>query len=240
MRSGTVLVTLALGALCNACEHARVELPPELLLGLDFEGNPRAAAVGSLDHDREGRGMSYEPGLDGHCIHFDGNSGLVYEDVAELAPGQALTLELYFSPDAWRNPYAEKSILEELVACGDLFSLDLQPDSWLLSARVKGEPRAEPATLVGGVVTAGSWHHAALVLDAGAGHAQLYLDGALTTEAPLAGRLRMNEDCALRVGASSGRERAYNGRIDALRLWNRVLGPAELAARAEAVSGPGN
>lgn len=233
-------LVLLLGLATAACGRPAVELPPGLVLAADFEGSLQADASGAHDEDRIGSGHTYEPGVEGHALHLDGSGAAVaYELEGGLPLREAFTLELYFSPDPWRNPYEARAVLETLAAHADAFALALQPDSWLLTARVRAGQEAEVA-LVGGVVSAGSWHHAALVLDPASASARLYLDGEVAAEAPVAGRLPIREDEALTVGAEAEGGTAHAGRIDSLRLWNRALSAEELAERVRRLPGAGS
>ena len=232
------LAALALVPL-GACARTPVELAPGLLLTADFEGSLGADGVVAIDDDRVGSGHVYEPGIEGHALHLDGSGASVaYEGVGDLPLRDAFTLEFFFSPDAWRNPYAASAVLETLAACGDAFALALQPDSWLLTARLR-VGREPEVTLVGGVVTAGIWHHAALVLDPSSASGKLYLDGEVVAEAPVAGRLPRLEGRPLTLGADEDEGRAHAGRFDSLRLWDRALTAEELAERARQLPGAG-
>jgi hypothetical protein len=230
-------LTLGLPLFGLACGHERVELPPGLVLMANFEGSARAAAVTEIDDDAEGDGTTYEAGVDGHAVRFDGSgASLDYEGVASLPLGDALTLEFCFNADGWRNPYSKGSILESMVSHSDVFTVALQPDSWLLSARLTAGA-SEAVALVGGLVTPGTWHHVALVLDPAAGVGRLVFDGEVVAEAPTAGRLPLLEGVPLRLGTWAGKNQAFCGSIDALRLWNRALSNEELAVRAGALPG---
>jgi len=232
-------LALVLGLTATACSRPAVELPPGLVLSADFEGHLRAEAVRAIDDDRRGSGHVYEPGVEGHALHLDGSGAAVaYELEGGLPLHDAFTLELYFRPEAWRNPYEARAVLETLVAQADTFTLALQPDSWLLTARLCAGKEAKEVALVGGVVSAGSWHHAALVLDPASAGARLYLDGEVVAEAPVAGRLPLREDEPLTVGADAKGGTAHAGRIDSLRLWNRALSAEELAERVRLLPGP--
>jgi hypothetical protein len=224
-----------------SCGRPAVELPPGLVLAADFEGSLRADASGPSDEDRRGSGHTYEPGVEGHALHLDGSGAAVaYELEGGLPLRDAFTLELFFSPDAWRNPYEARAVLETLAAHADAFALALQPDSWLLTARVRAGKEAAEVALVGGVVSAGSWHHAALVLDPASASARLYLDGEVVAEAPVVGRLPLREDEPLTVGVDAEGGTAHAGRIDSLRLWNRALSAEELAERVQQLPGTGS
>lgn len=234
-------LAVLLGLAAAACGRPAVELPPGLVLSADFEGHLGAEAVRASDEDRRGSGHTYEPGVEGHALHLDGSGAAVaYELEGGLPLRDAFTLELYLSPDAWRNPYETRAVLETLAAHADAFALALQPDSWLLSARVRAGKEASEVALVGGVVAAGSWHHAALVLDPASASARLYLDGEVVAEAPVAGRLPVRTDEPLTVGADAAGGTAHAGRLDSLRLWDRALSAEELAERVRRLPGAGS
>jgi len=81
----------------------------------------------------------------------------------------------------------------------------------------------------GGAISVGDWHHIAYAIDATAGTAELYLDGALATTITFTGTpLLMKPDQELRIGSSYPTE-FMNGMIDEVRIYNRALSAAEVA-----------
>ena len=86
-----------------------------------------------------------------------------------------------------------------------------------------GTPLTTPAA-----VNDNQWHHLAIVRNADSGLVQLYLDGALAASATLApGRLATR--CSS-LGRIDGTRAIFPGAIDDLRLYDRQLGAAEIAA----------
>lgn len=94
------------------------------------------------------------------------------------------------------------------------------------------------------VLSATTWHHLVWLFDGtqtgNANRLKLYVNGSaqtLTFTGTIPATLR-NGTAPLRVGAWSGSlTRYFNGRIDELGLWNRVLNTTEIAALYNAGSG---
>jgi hypothetical protein len=84
----------------------------------------------------------------------------------------------------------------------------------------------------GGRLTVGDWYHIAYVIDDASDTATLYVNGALATTITFSGTpLFMKPGQELRIGSSYPTEHMH-GQIDDLRLYNRVLSEAEVAALA--------
>lgn len=81
----------------------------------------------------------------------------------------------------------------------------------------------------GPVVTAGTWYHVAAIFDNGT--AKLYVNGQLAGSAPIAGS-PVSSTANLLIGArtASNPNAFFAGEVDELRIWNRALCEAEVAA----------
>ena len=85
----------------------------------------------------------------------------------------------------------------------------------------------------------GQWHHVALSVDRATATASLYLDGRV--EARLANpALAVNLDNAnpLKLGVDRSGSRFFKGRIDEMRLWNRVRSKDEIRAAVSQIIDP--
>ena len=81
-------------------------------------------------------------------------------------------------------------------------------------------------------VTDGLWHHFVAVTDAAAVDfgIGIYIDGVLTTVNANPPTLAANGKNVMIGENPDARNRYWNGKIDDLAIWNRVLTPAEVAA----------
>jgi hypothetical protein len=82
----------------------------------------------------------------------------------------------------------------------------------------------------GGVLPTGVWHHIVYMIDDASDTAKIYLNGALASTVTFTGTpLFMKAGQELRIGNCSGTEYMH-GMIDEVRLYNRALSDAEVAA----------
>ena len=101
-----------------------------------------------------------------------------------------------------------------------------------------------PVALEGPVITDGTWHHLVGVRDGGSNTNRLYVDG---VEVDSAFRVYTTSftspTAALNIGwldTPSSRDYRYNGTLDELAVYNRVLNPAEVTAHYNGKNpGPG-
>jgi hypothetical protein len=76
----------------------------------------------------------------------------------------------------------------------------------------------------------GQWHHVAGVYNGS--QVVLYVNGVLVKSASRSGLLATNTD-ALRIGNRQAGDRAYDGAIDEVRVWNRALPLSEIVANRD-------
>ena len=143
---------------------------------------------------------------------------------ADLAfTGGSMSLSTWFRADAFDKSW------QALIADGE-------SNRWRLHRR-SGEGGfawvgGNGDTPVGADVSIGEWHHVVAVADASGGEfgSRLYLDGEIyaTNETPAdLGDNGLN----IMIGENpDANGRTWNGAIDDVALWNRVLSPAEVAA----------
>ena len=81
--------------------------------------------------------------------------------------------------------------------------------------------------ICGGVLTPGVWHHIAGTYDGN--EVVLYVDGLEVASAPRSGQIATNNS-ALNLGNRANADRAFDGSIDEVRIWDRALTASEIAA----------
>ena len=203
-------------------------------MALEFEDSWEPDAVAGLGLRVASPGLGFGSGVLGYAARFDGSGAdLEIRGLDRLGIGDAMTLEFFVDAAYWRNPYGAGSGLESLVSHSDIFTVSIDPASWELSARLTTTASGEPLRLRGGKIQTGAWHHVALVLDGKAGKARLVLDGTVVGEVDATGTVPVRSDLDLVVGTWFGKNQAFCGALDSVRLWNRALSAEELSARAE-------
>lgn len=201
-------------------------------------------------------GVTYGPGAVGQAFHLDGTTGYVpvnngYPE--QFWPGTApLSVAAWFStsvasPDV--QAIASMDDMANAPCCGSpqghaawyLFVAD-----GVVKAALRQNTYGSASIGIIGTtpVADGAFHHAALVIDVPALQARLYVDGALEGSAPLPGGWTMSngdfEAEQLVIGGAQrywavGYHYFFNGAIDDVSLYKRVLTAAEIA---NAASGP--
>jgi len=231
----------------------------------DVKSEARSAAVGPVK--RPGGGVFFfNEDVPGPFIYdplqrlsYPNSASLSFEsdekhnDALEIAlnaakaslPGQSVTLELFFKPNAsWNGPLAMKARLDEEAA------------EWGLEARGSGEPRQTYLhaffTSPGGhtehfrgghsgtsaqIRGAGTeWRHIAFVYDATAKTLCSYIDYYQARTAPVPGDMKWDAG-ALYIGGGPGGS-SFAGLIDEVRLTKGALRPAQfLHARRDPIAG---
>jgi hypothetical protein len=167
----------------------------------------------------------------GDALSFDGTG-----QCATVPASPALELREELTVEAWIKPEgsgeAESIVFKE--AEGEWFGyslfLGLQA-SGKVEGLIANDPESEYApTVYSPVIEPDVWTHVAMTYDGK--HERLYIDGALvdteTSEGP-------NENNGpLRIGCTQEHETGFGGRIDEVRIYDRVLGQADIAADMEA------
>ncbi|HBA59528.1 MAG TPA: hypothetical protein DCZ92_01635 [Elusimicrobia bacterium] len=163
--------------------------------------------------------------------------------------GGGFTLELLVKRDDWTNPYKGGSGWQTVAALTTGASLSITAPGcplhkpWALQGSVsryrKDVQESEHAWVLSapyGIVP-NRWFHAALVYDAPDATLELFLDGKLADTAKDAPPPDLNI-LKLTLGTWYQDNQAFRGYIDEVRVYDRPLRAAELAARAAAVLPP--
>jgi hypothetical protein len=202
-----------------------------LVANWNFNNEDFSDSVGV--YDGEGRGtapIAFGNGPSaafGKALSLDGVDQFVEitgGNNADLAfTGGSMSLSTWFRADAFDKSW------QALVADGE-------SNRWRLHRR-SGEGGfawvgGNGDTPAGADISLGQWHHIVAVADASGGEfgSRVYLDGEIyatnTTPAGLG-----DNGLNIMIGENpDARGRTWNGAIDDVALWNRVLSPAEVAA----------
>lgn len=170
---------------------------------------------------------------------------------AEIPASPALAIPGPFTVEAWIRPegYGEAPTGFGRIVDKEAFLLylngtghDIYPDRSLLLYIRQNAGTAAALYSPANTIQLNTWYHVAATYN-GAASAQLFVNGqpvptTLATGAgfdPLTGPLQDNASEPFVIGENADRTRAFSGRIDEVRLWNRALAPAEIASRWNAI-----
>jgi hypothetical protein len=169
--------------------------------------------------------------------HFDGTgSGRVLVPDAPVLNPALITIESLMrwdGPNGFQQRIIEKSFF--LDGTQALYNLSILNDG-----RVQAEFRASgPVILTGAtVMTPGESHHLATTFDLGT--FKLYVDGVLEASLahPFPGNYLQSSPQTIGIGNQFERDRAFNGLIDELAIYDRALTQTEIQAHLAAVPVP--
>ncbi|WP_282082748.1 exo-alpha-sialidase [Streptomyces tendae] len=181
-------------------------------------------------------GAGTTDGAVGDALAFDGA-----DDAVRLPYDERLTLgEGDFTASLWFR-YSASGGEQPLLWMGGVGTT--QPQVWLRAepgnGRVQGlitarDGAAAPRSAwvrADGARNDGQWHH--LALRRGGGRLTLFLDGSATAEAAdVPGSVSRNSPFGVHVGERMDGRARFAGAVDDVRVWNRALTDAEIAAGA--------
>jgi len=150
------------------------------------------------------------------ALDFDGVNDEV--NTGDWFRYQVFTIQLWVKPGSTQNPYAA--------------IIDNEHDSFVSWVIQQNGGQTNKYYFGGGVLLyfplqADVWQQVSLVRSETS--AQVYVDGKLVDSAPLITKtISYHSSHTLRLGQWSGGERAWNGQMDEVRLWNRALSKNEI------------
>jgi concanavalin A-like lectin/glucanase superfamily protein len=167
-------------------------------------------------------------------------SGLVVWDRDDLNPVAALTVAAWINPGAWPRQATQGSIVAKDATAGVWYPTT--PPNVGYALRGGGNGVISFAVAVGGkfpqavstaTVPAGSWHHVAGTFDGQ--RITVYIDGGQAATATARGGISPSAGTNLLVGADPIDAAAkFTGAIDEVRVYQRALPAAEIAALSTA------
>jgi len=198
------------------------------------KGNDGTVYGATLTADRVGNPNS--------AYSFDGTDDyILVPDAPALDFTTALTISAWVSPGICPQLEDGAPILCKGYGAGDeVYCLDISDYSFTALRFLCWVGGYHYQTIEYGWLTpekVNRWYHIAAVYDGGAGTAKIYENGNLiTSNSWLPSSLEANSH-ALSIGSreasvSSGYNTNFNGRLDDIRLYNRVLGQAEIDSLA--------
>ncbi|MDP2055760.1 MAG: Ig-like domain-containing protein, partial [Acidobacteriota bacterium] len=216
------------------------------------DGTPLNYGSGPAYHATPVGNVSYGPGAVGQAFVLDGATG--YLKVPNGWPEQywpgtgATSVAAWFATQGGgaTQVIASMDDMAHAPCCGSPqghAAWYLYVQDGVVKASMRQSPYGSAGVVIIGTtpVTDGQFHHAALVIDIPALQARLYVNGALEASAPLASGWTMSwgdyEAEELVIGASqvlwgTGYRNFFNGAIDDVALYKRVLTATEIANAA--------
>jgi hypothetical protein len=202
-----------------------IYVPASLLDGLvaywaldEGSGTTRIDSVGSsnlADNNTVGSAV----GKVGNAADFDGTNFL------ELNPGLSIpsdiSVSLWCYPNAGYGTLAFPGMIEQNFDWGRIF---VASSSGVAQARVRQSNGVERIASTLTVISTTAWSHIVLVVNSLTGVATLYVNNAVAGSVTYDGTLNQGNS-TLKIGQQAAN--FFDGRIDEVGIWNRVLTPAE-------------
>lgn len=202
-----------------------------------YKFDSSAEDFGSQNNDGTLNGGGYTAGISGNAINLDGTNDYVNvsQNLGQWLGGTA-------SISFWiKIPSGESGSWSAESAPG-IFGYDAADDSndifwgWINNI---GLGRRFAFTVGNGLtirssspnIVSNAWYHVVITRDAGTGLARIYLNGSLNNQGNLdIGEKIINSNSIGRVEDEGGSPEYLNAEIDDLRIYDRVLTPAEVSA----------
>jgi hypothetical protein len=192
-----------------------------------FEETRGRAAADSSGHGHTGTvsGASRTRGRHGRGLRFDGaDDWVTIPDAAALDLTRALTLEAWVRPagrgSPWQAVLAKERGRTRAYGLYAASSRKRQPGGHVFTTRDRGL-RGQSA------LPRERWSHLAMTWDGET--VRLYVNGRQVTSGPMRGRATTSRR-PLRIGGNAIRAEWFRGRIDDVRVYDRALTAAEIAA----------
>jgi hypothetical protein len=198
----------------------------------DESGLSAVADSSSHDHDASIFNAKSVLGKDSNALHFDGNG-----DYGEVTPKEYFyftkfaSLSVSFWMQAGPDITGEQALVcrydEDEPTAG--FIVDLYQSN--IRGRVLTENGVCNADGLTAPCEAGSWHHVAMTF--GDSFLKLYIDGSEAGSQSCTGNImEPSGNVDLHFACQNGAVHLFEGTLDDIRLFNRVLAPDEVAADA--------
>ena len=214
------LVSVRVGSLC------RVEEPPGLVAWWPGNGEPREV-IGGADGRWQG-GTAFVQGHVGTAFTFDGVNDLVRapaQPSLDIGKASGFTVEYWVAVSnasrtvthvGWHSGTVPGVRLLQYYPYG---ALQLHANIWDTNG-------VNHSLIVPGFTAAGLWRHVALTYDKTTCNARVYVDGALRAAGNL-GIFEPRTSSDFYLGSTPGEGVYFQGQLDEVSLYSRVLGAQE-------------
>jgi hypothetical protein len=209
---------------------------PNLVGFWNFDQDKGGVALDWSGHGRHGEILGDPAPMDGYylkALSFDGVDDCV--EVPQVVTYD-FTLMVWLradtpAPDGTTARAGSGLLWSDHAGGGDHF------DMAVLGRKLAFEtgPGGNPNTISGRDIVTGEWVHAAVTRSA-AGQVQLYIDGGLDTtgDQSAVGARNPGANPRIEIGANTLDGRYFQGLLDEVRVYNRVLTPEEITAAMRA------
>ncbi|MDP2691646.1 MAG: LamG-like jellyroll fold domain-containing protein [bacterium] len=180
-----------------------------------------------------GNGATFASGKEGQAFSFDG-----VNDFVGVGNNPSLNFTSTMSAEAWINPSAypvTPNVQAPIISKTLTYYFELSPAGKLLVYTYGTSPQAWFTSTSS--VPLNTWSH--VVVTYGGGQLKIYINGVLDISQARTGNIAVNTANQAAIGAvglgSSGAvaNRNFIGRIDEVRVYSRVLDPAEIQTNFE-------
>lgn len=191
-------------------------------------GTTATDIVGGLPATLAGA-ASWASGRVGHAVQLDGTSGYLAGPSLDI-PASGLTLA------AWVHPFATgeyQRIISKATGTAEdahYWMLSETPVSGARRLRFRLKTGTTTTTLIAasGDLPVNAWYHAAATYDGAT--MRLYLDGVEVGHASKTGSIATNGTVPMDIGRNPDGSFHLNGLVDEVRIYDRALTPADIAA----------
>lgn len=184
-------------------------------------------------------------------LMFDGVNDLVKvngtKDLDINGVGSKLTIELWFKPNSLSNEWqnlvfkgsSDTEDCHEKDCSNRQYTLWLHKDGFIhFTSSPQGLSYQHSTNTPPGIIKIGEWHHVAATIDSTTGQMQTYVNGKLQVSVSDYSKAGIRSaGGSLSIGNRPAGDVAFNGTIDAVRIYSRALSEKEIAANFAAMSG---
>jgi len=221
----------------NEANAIPIDIDPTLVGYWKFDegsGTTAADASGNGNHGTLQNGPTWTTGQIGGALRFDGTNDLVLvPDAASLKPTSTLSVFLWINKEA-SDTAIRAAITKENASNRGWLIYHESTDKLTCGLDTDNNQRYDADELLTSTntVSRGSWHHVGFTFNLGV--LTVYVDGLANGSKTLTETNIPSDPDALRIGIrGDGKTQPWAGLLDEVRIYNRVLSAAEIAALAQ-------
>lgn len=205
------------------------EVPVDgLLAHFPLDGTPPANAVGDGEGTINGDPTTDAEGVIGGAYDFDGEDD--YVDLPGFVPdGSNATVSVWVNADSWGGPDEDRN---EIVFWGDgPPQFEIVPQGGTLRFHYWDGSQRNGFDTTDATVPTGEWVHICGVYDIDDGTAAVYMNGEEVASTAVSAEVSFSGTNS-RLASHPNESRAFDGRIDQVRFYQRALSQSEVAQLA--------
>jgi len=206
------------------------ELLDSCVLALDFDEGLGAVAYDSSGNGNNGNlvnGPSWVDGKFGKALGFDGAN-----DIINISnPNNLNSLNNSFTLEAWINPYIANHAGYNRIIWFNNFRIDFaftnQVNGYVTIWLVFNDSTNSNWLTGSTPLTSGQWNHVAATFSVNSGNVDIYVNGKNDGEFNVGQKSITTLSGNIDIGNINDLSRGFNGTIDSVRIYNKVLMPNE-------------